>query len=116
MLSKWNQIPDDTDILLTHGPPLGHGDLVRNGDHVGCVELLSTIQQRVRPKYHVFGHIHEGLLGRSHRNDLTIKLLGYGVTSDDATIFINASTCDINYIPKNYPMVFDMDLPPGVQK
>jgi len=42
--------------------------------------------------------------------------LGYGVTSDDNTIFINASTCDINYIPKNYPMVFDMDLPPGVQK
>lgn len=45
---------------MTHGPPLGHGDLVRTGDHLGCVELLSTIQQRVRPKYHVFGHIHEG--------------------------------------------------------
>ncbi|KAK5642970.1 hypothetical protein RI129_009137 [Pyrocoelia pectoralis] len=100
LLSKWNQIPEDTDILITHGPPLGHGDLVRNGDHVGCVELLSTVQQRVRPKYHVFGHIHEG----------------YGVTTDEYTIFINASTCDMNYIPKNYPMVFDMDLPAGVQK
>ena len=28
--------------------------------HVGCAELLSTVQQRVKPKVHVFGHIHEG--------------------------------------------------------
>ena len=27
----------------------------------GCVDLLHTIQTRVKPKYHVFGHIHEGL-------------------------------------------------------
>lgn len=27
---------------------------------VGCVELLNTVQKRVRPKLHAFGGIHEG--------------------------------------------------------
>ena len=31
-----------------------------SGNRAGCVELLSTIQKRVKPKYHLFGHIHEG--------------------------------------------------------
>jgi Icc-related predicted phosphoesterase len=96
-LSKWNLIPNDTDILITHTPPLGYGDLVCSGVRAGCAELLSTVQQRVKPKYHVFGHIHEG----------------YGVFSDGKIIYINASTCDINYIPKNLPIVFDVPLPEG---
>lgn len=58
-LEKWNQIPDDTDVLITHTPPLGYGDLVASGVRAGCVELLSTVQKRVKPKYHIFGHVHE---------------------------------------------------------
>ncbi|EFA00573.1 metallophosphoesterase domain-containing protein 1 [Tribolium castaneum] len=99
-LSKWNLIPNDTDVLITHTPPLGFGDLVCSGVRAGCVELLTTVQQRVKPKYHVFGHIHEG----------------YGVFSDGKIIYINASTCDINYIPKNLPIVFDVPLPEGQSK
>jgi Icc-related predicted phosphoesterase len=38
----------------------GHGDLTGGNNNVGCVELLNTVQKRVKPKYHVFGHIHEG--------------------------------------------------------
>lgn len=57
---KWDLIPSDVDILVTHGPPIGHGDLCRGGGRAGCVQLLQTVQERVRPKYHVFGHIHEG--------------------------------------------------------
>ena len=53
-------IPDDTDILITHGPPLGYGDKCCSGQRAGCAELLSTVQLRVKPKLHVFGHIHEG--------------------------------------------------------
>lgn len=60
-LSKWEMIPSDTDILVTHTPPVGHGDLCCSGVRAGCVELLSTVQNRVKPKYHVFGHIHEGI-------------------------------------------------------
>ncbi|KAH9380728.1 hypothetical protein HPB48_008890 [Haemaphysalis longicornis] len=59
LLDKWERIPVDTDVLLTHTPPIGHGDLCVLDQHVGCVELLSVVQNRVRPRYHVFGHIHE---------------------------------------------------------
>ncbi|KAF4462385.1 rhamnogalacturonate lyase C [Fusarium albosuccineum] len=48
-------IPADTDILVTHGPPLGHLDLLR----LGCHHLLRELW-RVRPLLHVFGHVHEG--------------------------------------------------------
>lgn len=61
-LSKWDMIPSDTDILVTHTPPVGHGDQCCSGVRAGCVELLTTVQNRVKPKYHVFGHIHEGNL------------------------------------------------------
>ena len=57
---KWVKIPEGVDILITHGPPIGHGDLCRNGLRAGCVDLLREVQERVRPKYHLFGHIHEG--------------------------------------------------------
>ena len=59
-LNKWDKIPDDTDILITHTPPVGYGDLCCTGVRAGCVELLNTVRLRVRPKYHIYGHIHEG--------------------------------------------------------
>ena len=59
-LNKWNLIPEDVDVLITHGPPLGFGDLTCTGVRAGCVELLHSVQKRIRPKYHVYGHIHEG--------------------------------------------------------
>lgn len=60
LLDKWKKIPDHTDILITHGPPLGYGDQIWEDDHVGCLDLLNTVRLRVKPKYHIFGHIHEG--------------------------------------------------------
>lgn len=99
-LEKWNMIPDKTDILITHGPPIGHGDLCFGQNRAGCVELLSTIQQRVKPKYHIFGHIHEA----------------YGVTTDGHTTYINASTCTLRYRPDNPPVVFDYPIPEGHMK
>ena len=55
---KWAMIPDDTDILVTHGPPLGVMDKTYRGDVVGDGELFKAVR-RVKPKYHIFGHIHE---------------------------------------------------------
>ncbi|XP_062518706.1 metallophosphoesterase MPPED2-like [Corticium candelabrum] len=90
---KWNKIPAGVDILMTHGPPVGHGDKSKYGDtRTGCVDLLHTVQTRVKPKYHVFGHIHEG----------------YGVTTDGFTTYINASTCTVQYQPTNAPIIFDL--------
>ena len=92
LLEKWNKIPNDIDILVTHGPPLGYGDLIKGKFRVGCLELLNTIRYRVKPKYHIFGHIHEC----------------HGVKSDGTTTFINAAICDGSNVPKNPPIVFDL--------
>ncbi|XP_057301603.1 metallophosphoesterase domain-containing protein 1-like [Hydractinia symbiolongicarpus] len=94
LLEKWNKIPEDTDILVTHGPPLGIGDRVKQSMHVGCAELLLTVQDRVKPRYHVFGHIHED----------------FGAWTDQCTTFINASICDRKYNPVHNYVIFDYRL------
>lgn len=93
---KWRLIPSDADVVITHGPPLGYGDLCRSGARAGCLDLLVELQERVQPKYHVFGHIHES----------------HGVTTDGTTTFINASTCDLRYKPSQQMICFDV---PAVQ-
>jgi len=90
--AKWRLIPAGTDVVLTHGPPLGHGDLCQHGGRAGCLDLLEEIQTRVRPQYHVFGHIHEG----------------FGATSDGVTTYVNASTCTLRYRPEHPPVVMDV--------
>lgn len=53
-----NPIPEDVDIVMTHGPPRGVLDECAGGN-VGCPNLLRAME-RVRPMLHCFGHIHEG--------------------------------------------------------
>lgn len=87
----WDLIPNETDILITHGPAYGILDRTEGGDNAGCEELLSTIK-RANPKYHLFGHIHEG----------------YGVFETDETIFINGSSLDENYQAVHAPMTIEI--------
>jgi predicted phosphohydrolase len=55
---KWQFIPDDTDVLVTHAAPFGVGDKVMNSaNHVGCKDLISRVEE-VEPKVHIFGHVH----------------------------------------------------------
>jgi Icc-related predicted phosphoesterase len=58
----WKEIPENTDILITHGPPKGILDLSYNKDRVlercGDKSLLNHVL-RVKPQYHIFGHIHD---------------------------------------------------------
>jgi Icc-related predicted phosphoesterase len=72
----WDLIPEDTEILITHGPPYMIRDEVlgRDGsiEHVGCEDLYRKIIQ-TQVKLHVFGHIHESrghaiLDGRTYMN------------------------------------------------
>jgi predicted phosphohydrolase len=71
LAQKWALIPDDTDILITHGPPLGFGDQVIVAGRQGCEELRAALQ-RVRPALHMFGHIHhDGGLWRHECMTLT---------------------------------------------
>ena len=83
----WNMIPDNVDVLLTHGPAFGILDWCTHGQRVGCEELLETIQ-RIKPKVHAFGHIHES----------------YGMREIDSTVFINACILDERYRVKNPPI------------
>lgn len=90
--AKWDIIPKGIDILVTHGPPQGRCDRVTLGENVGCADLLSAIQTRIKPHWHVFGHIHEG----------------YGMIQEGRTAFINASVCDASYQPVNKPLVLEI--------
>jgi Icc-related predicted phosphoesterase len=56
----WNKIPVETDVLITHGPPFGtldQADIL--SPRMGCEELTRAIV-RIKPKLHVFGHVHGG--------------------------------------------------------
>jgi len=92
---KWDMIPMDTDILITHGPPNGYGDFVDNfrqpNRNVGC-ELLRNKIEEINPILNIFGHIHEG----------------YGVYTNEKTTFVNASTCTARYEPTNKPIIIDL--------
>jgi predicted phosphohydrolase len=61
---KWLLIPRDTDVLITHGPPYGHGDLTSRHERAGCEDLLEIVEQ-IEPQAHICGHIHEAA-GVSH--------------------------------------------------
>lgn len=89
---KWALIPDDTNVLITHGPPAGIRDQTKHGMGVGCEELLKRVNQLGKLRLHVFGHIHEG----------------YGITAKDGTVFVNACTCTLRYAPTNAPVVVDL--------
>lgn len=88
---KWARIPDDTDILITHGPPCGILDKLEDGTAVGCRDLRERLRD-VRPKLVVFGHIHHC------RGQIEV----------DGTRYLNAAICDEAYRAVNKPMVVDL--------
>jgi Icc-related predicted phosphoesterase len=91
---KWKLIPEDTDILITHGPPFGILDEVRQEhftENVGCEDLRKRVEE-VCPQLHIFGHIHGG----------------YGTAEEFGVKFVNASNCDESYEPSNAPIVIDL--------
>ena len=58
LLQHWRQIPSGIDVLITHTPPAGILDVPSSGTtHLGCPLLRQEIQ-RIRPRLHVFAHVH----------------------------------------------------------
>jgi Icc-related predicted phosphoesterase len=57
LASKFEAIPDDTDVIVGHGPPYGFGDLTGAGQRVGSTAMTATLK-RVQPRLMVCGHIH----------------------------------------------------------
>jgi Icc-related predicted phosphoesterase len=88
---KWSLIPEDTDVLITHGPPKHMCDYMPwDLTNIGCQDLFERVM-KVRPKLHVFGHIH----------------VGYGYKEYDGMLFVNASSCTEQYELLNKPVVVE---------
>ena len=91
--SKWDMIPEDTDILITHGPPFGILDVViGRTEHLGC-ELLTERLKIIKPKIHVFGHIHSGRY----------------IFEQDDILYVNAAVLNEQYSYTYKPITIDYD-------
>lgn len=88
----WEKIPTGVDILVTHGPPFGILDVAPRNGHVGCEDLTAELA-RIKPRLHVFGHIHDA----------------YGIVEKDGTIYVNACNDNERYNPVNPPIVVDLE-------
>ena len=93
--AKWNAIPWNTDILVTHTPAWGTLDDVEGnrGVHLGCELLAKHINEVSRPKIHVCGHIHSG----------------YGYYFNGQTHYFNASVLNEQYNYTQKPFTFDWE-------
>jgi Icc-related predicted phosphoesterase len=84
----WDLIPDNIDILITHGPPYRILDQNKYGQLCGCQDLRNKVLGLQRLKLHVFGHIHEG-----HGRTFTVH-----------SSFVNASLMNGDYEFVNKPI------------
>ena len=99
LAEKWALIPDDTDILITHGPSYGMHDTNMFGVNCGSTSLSKWISHHVDSlKLHVHGHIHEAYGVYNIRKFQ--KKLGDPLTP----AFVNASIVDEWYRPTNKPI------------
>ncbi len=94
--AHWRLIPDDTDVLITHGPPYRIMDVVLRadgqGEHAGCPSLLARVKD-ISPKAHIFGHIHEC----------------HGTLQQDGVTYYNVSTMNEHYKRTHLPVVIDIN-------
>lgn len=89
----WEQIPEDTDVLITHGPPYGFGDTNKHDERFGDEDLLARVRV-VKPSLHLFGHAHDG----------------YGEWLSEGTLFINAAILNEDYKVANKPVEVEITL------
>jgi hypothetical protein len=95
----WNEIPMDTDIVITHSPIYGYNDRAQNtNQNVGCSDLYHRLHE-VKPHLHFAGHIHEAY--------------GWGTIPykdewGDIYTF-NGCSCNLRYEVFNEPITFDYD-------
>lgn len=90
-----NNIPDDTDVLITHMPPKGTCDLADYGkgpEHRGNATLAELLK-KLHPTCHLFGHEHDA----------------YGKTIKENVIYSNASVVDSRYNLINNPTIININ-------
>jgi predicted phosphodiesterase len=84
----WATIPNDTDVLITHGPP---AYILDSDDHFGDTDLLDRVME-LKPKIHCFGHAHTG----------------YGTMEKNGIKFINAAILDEHYDVAHLPIEIEL--------
>lgn len=89
----WDLIPDNTNVLITHGPPKNILDEILNKDRVGCEDLAKKILELKKLKLHCFGHLH---------------LNGNTTVDVDGVKFVNAAICDDSYMPNRPPVIVEI--------
>lgn len=93
----WNEIPMDTDIVITHTPIYGYNDRTSNtNENVGCADLYYRLRE-VKPHLHFAGHIHEA----------------YGYKPIDWGYTFNGCSCNLRYEAENNPITFDYNFESG---
>jgi Icc-related predicted phosphoesterase len=92
LAKHWEKIPEDVDVLITHGPPKGFGDTNTRDERFGDEDLLRRVL-KVRPQIHCYGHAHHG----------------YGEYFFEGIHFINAAILNEGYMVANKPVVVDVD-------
>ena len=93
LCKKFEHIPDDAHVLITHSPPFGILDSIPAKKNLGSKSLLEKVL-RIKPKYHIFGHIHHGY--------------GKYVNEKNGITFLNVSLLDEGYNFVNEPVMFEV--------
>lgn len=93
----WSKIPDDVNILITHGPPYGKLDRVERWtgevSYEGCKDLKERIQKLTQLKCCIFGHLH---------------LQGGSMLEVEGVKYMNVAVCDEQYRPINKIMEIEL--------
>ena len=97
LAEKWRLIPSGIDILVTHSPPAGILDQTERKYRVGSTALREQLL-RIKPRLHVFGHIHE-----AHGQDRE----EWG-NKDGSTTYVNAAHMNRDYKPVNKPIRIEL--------
>lgn len=91
LAAHWTKIPEDTDVLITHGPPYGLGDTNQQDYRFGDEDLLKRVLT-VKPQVHCYGHAHHG----------------YGEYFFKGIHFINAAILNEAYMVANKPVIVEI--------
>ena len=99
----WQMIPDNVDILISHGPPKGYLDVTRDLRlreliHVGSKSLTQQVKERIKPILHAFGHIHDETGVRN-----------FGIVQEAGITFVNCSCSTRNSRLVNHGIVVEID-------
>ncbi len=88
---KWDAIPDDTALLITHGPPYNILDKNESGQYIGDPLLAHRLHDLKDLRLHIFGHVHRS----------------YGTIETNDRLYVNAATCDSEYRSSHPPIIID---------